>query len=103
MIVDFALARELFAVVFFVCVFWGLTLVRLVAVLVFFETGLDFLVLVFGFVVFVAFDNVFALPFAAFFGVIFDRERTFVALFDFGFDLAPALAFLGLALVDKER
>jgi hypothetical protein len=79
------------------------TLAFLVVVLVFFETGLDFLVLLFGFIVFVAFDNVFTLPFAAFFGVLFDRERAFVAPFGFGLDWVPALAFLGLALVDKER
>jgi hypothetical protein len=88
LIVDFALARELFAVV----------------VLVFFETGLDFLVLVFDFFAFVAFVNVFVLPFDAFFGVIFDREGAFFAPFDFGLNLVPALAFfLGLALVDEER
>jgi hypothetical protein len=82
----------------------ALPLVRLVVVLVFFEAGLDFLILVFGFVAFLALVNVFALPFAAFLGVIFDREGAFVAPFDFGLDLVPALAFfLGLALVDEER
>jgi hypothetical protein len=48
--------------------------------------------------------NGFALPFAAFFAFILDREGAFAAPFDFGLDLAPDLAFfLGLALVDEER
>ncbi|MDH3769737.1 MAG: hypothetical protein OET79_01955 [Nitrospirota bacterium] len=79
------------------------TLVFLVVVLVFLETDLAFLALVFGFVVFLALINVFALTFAAFFGFILDREGAFFTPFDFGLDLAPALAFLGLALVDEER
>jgi hypothetical protein len=51
-------------------------------------------------IVFVPFVTVFDFPFAAFFlGVIFDRaEAFFVTAFFFGLDVAPTLAFLGLAL-----
>jgi hypothetical protein len=101
--VDFALARELLAAVFFVGVCLVLTPVPLIVAFVFFATGLAFLALVFGFVVFVTFVNVFDLPFDAFFDVIFDREEDFVAPLVFGLGLAPILAFLGLALVDGER
>jgi hypothetical protein len=81
----------------------GFTRVFWVVVLVFLETDLAFLTLVFGFVVFLALVNVFALPFAAFLGFIFDRGEAFFTPVDFSLDLAPALAFLGLALVDEER
>jgi len=71
-----------------------------VDILVFFEPGLTFLALILGFV---TFENFFAFPFTAFLRVNFGREGALETLFDLGRDLAPTLAFLGLALVDDER
>ena len=57
-----------------------------------------FVALTLDLLVFVPFVTVFAFPFVAFFGVMFDRtEAFFVAAFFFGLDLATTLAFFGLA------
>jgi hypothetical protein len=74
----------------------------------FFDPDFGFLSLTFDLVVAITFVNVFAFLFTAFLGVAFNREGAFVAPFDLGGGLTPALAFLGLGaglafLVDDER
>jgi len=80
-------ALRLFVVAFFV---WPTAFVLF--------AGFAFVALTLDLLVFVPFVTVFAFPFVAFFGVMFDRtEAFFVAAFFFGLDLATTLAFFGLA------